>query len=314
MSMTKTILITGGSGFVGAGIVRKLVREKWDVHVILRKGSSLQRISDIADKIKIHYDLLHKSRELSALMKKKSPFAIYHLATHGAYPNQHDAQTMIDINVKGTMNLLQSLVGIDYKHLIVAGSSSEYGGKDNPMKETDYLEPNNFYAATKAAQTLLCQAFAKKYKKSVAILRLFSVYGPAEEKGRFVRSVIESVLSNKKILLASGKEARDFIFIEDVVRAFLHTTKQKKRFDGEIFNIGTGIETTTHQLASHIVSLVGRNIPIQRNAYQGRSWDVYHWRADMTKTNRILRWKPSYSLDQGLAETIQWYESNLQMK
>lgn len=308
--MKQTIVVTGGSGFVGAQVVRTLVKERWDVHVILREQSSLARIADLTNRITLHPGVLHSPKKLTSVMKKIAPFAIYHLATHGSYPSQQNEQTMIDVNIKGTMNLLQSLVDIDYKQLVVAGTSSEYGEKDRPMKETDVLEPNNFYAATKAAQTMLCQAFAKKYKKSVAILRLFSVYGPDEEKGRLVRSVVESTLIGQPILLASGREARDFVFLDDVVKAFLHVARQKKFFDGEIFNIGTGLQTTTYQLARMVLKLMSVSIPICLNVYPGRPWDSYHWRANTRKTTSMLRWKPSYSLEEGLTKTIQWYRSN----
>lgn len=307
--MKKTVIVTGGGGFIGANLVIKLLRRNFLVHVISREGGDLWRLSGIKDKIVVHSGALSNSSNLNKLIKKISPFAVFHLVTYGSYPSQQNIQKIVDVNIKTTCNLLESLRQASCKHLVVAGSSSEYGKKEKAMSETDILEPNNFYAAVKASQTYFCQAFAKTYNMPLIILRLFNVYGPFEEKGRLVRSVIEAALQAKPVKLATGKEARDFIYVDDVADAFMHATKFDN-FKGEIFNIGTGRQLTIKQLAEKVYRLIGKKPDLLLNSYSGRQWDSYCWKADMTKTIKLLQWESKTSLEKGLQETVKWYKKN----
>jgi len=304
--MKKRSVVTGGAGFIGANLVHRLVSEGQDVHVITRLGGSLWRIDDILKKVTIHNIGFDDQNKLQKLCLKLQPQSVYHLAAYGSYPTQQDVRQMVVTNIVGTMNLLESLVPVPYENLIIIGSSSEYGKKRFRMKETDALDPNNYYAVTKAAQAHLASVWAAMHDKPVTILRLFNVYGYYEEKGRLVRSVIESPLKGEPIKLATGNEARDFIFIDDVVDACCHAAR-RKIFRGEVFNVGTGVQTTIYELAKLVVTIAGIKVPIQRNAYAGRSWDTRHWCADMEKTKRTLRWKPCNTLSSGLKKTIAWY-------
>lgn len=306
--MSRTVIVTGGAGFVGSHIIRRLLLKNYEVHLVTRRGGSLWRIDDIKDKITIHYGLLEDLTQLASFLKKNRSFGILHLATYGTYPLQNEVKTILDVNIIGVMNLLEAYEKSPCPRLVVAGSSSEYGKKEGPMHENDILEPNNLYGAAKAAQTLLCQAFAKSSSKSIVILRLFSVYGAYEQERRLVRSVIESALQKKPIQLASGKEARDFIYASDVADAFIHVLEYDTAFHGDIFNIGTGIQTTIENLAKTIKSLVGVDVPIQLNAYKGRAWDSTTWVADITKTKNTLSWHANTNLHDGVRQTIEWYK------
>src|SRR3989344_1644578 len=308
--MNKAIVVTGASGFVGANLVRKLLDYQYDVHGIIRKNSNTWRLKGVKNKIHLHEDYLGNIKKLEHLFNKFKPVAVIHLATFGGYPTQQNPYMMIDVMVRGTMNLLNASLGFPKMKIVVAGSSSEYGKKEKPMNESDYLEPNSYYGTMKAAQTYLCQTFAKTTKHPLIIFRLFSVYGPYEEKGRLVRSVIETALQKKPILLATGKEARDFIYVDDVVDAFIHAL-QREVEAGEVFNIGTGKQTTIKELAEKVRSLLGVHIPIKLNAYPGRSWgDTYHWKASTHKTRNKLGFRASTTINAGLLKTIEWYKTH----
>ncbi len=308
--MKKIVIITGAGGFIGANLTHRLVKENCEVHVITRPNSSLWRLKTIKKRIIVHEGLLHNKKKLSQHIKKIRPSSLYHLATYGSYPMQQNVQRMIDTNITYTQNLLEAVKDIPYTRLIVSGASTEYGKKNKPMSESDKLEPINTCAATKAGATYLCQLFAKTFHKPLIIFRLFNVYGPYEEEGRLVRSVIEFSLQGKPIKLATGREARDLIFVDDVIDAFLHGG-QRKKIEGDIFNVGTGKQTTILQLAKKVISLVGHDSPIQIGAYSGRPWDTYYWKADMRKTKKILGWEAKTSLDDGLKKTIHWYKEQL---
>lgn len=305
--MKKVVVVSGANGFIGSALVRKLIEKKFNVHALVSSKSSLSRLKDVEGEISIHRGLLENKKNLSSFMTTIKPYGIFHLATYGSYPFQQDIHKMINTNIIGTLNFLESLKEVKYKQLVVAGSSSEYGKKDGLMKESDLLMPNNYYAATKVNQTHLCQVYSQASHKPLVILRLFNVYGPYEEKGRLVRSVIDSALAKKPILLASGSEARDLVYVEDVVDVFMHILKQRQFF-GEIFNIGTGRQTTIKELAQTVVRLTKSKSEIKLNTYKGRPWDSNHWQADMRKTKTVLNWSPKFTLRQGLQKTIRWYK------
>lgn len=305
----KSILITGGAGFIGATLIRELIKLKYDVNIILKKSSDLWRIKDILDKVKIYYvDLMDKNK-LSKTVRKVNPALIVHLATYSNYRSQSDVEQMTEININGTLNLLEASKSINYKIFINTGSSSEYGIKEKPMKENDLLEPISFYAATKASATLLCQVFAKEHKKPIITLRPFSVYGPYEEKKRFIPTIIRSVIEDKPIKLTSGTQRRDYIFVEDVVDIYIKIIAKGKKLAGQILNMGTGIEYTNDEVVKALFKVTGKKVKIEKGAFPKRLWDTSHWVADISKTRKLLNWKPHNTLSDGLKKTYDWYRN-----
>ena len=247
--------------------------------------------------------------KLTKIVNKINPAFIIHLATYSNYRNQSDVEQMIEINIKGTLNLLIASKNINYKMFINTGSSSEYGIKDKPMKEKDVLAPISFYATTKASSTFLCQAFAKEYKKTIVTLRPFSVYGPYEEENRFIPTVIKAIIENKPIKLTSEDQRRDFIYIEDVVDIYTKTLFYGKKLSGQILNVATGIEHTNDEVVQNLFKVMGKKVKIEKGAFPKRLWDTPHWVADISKAKKYLNWKPKFSLEDGLKKTYLWFKN-----
>ena len=260
------------------------------------------------DKVKIYYVDLLDENKLTETVNKINPVFIIHLATYINYRNQADVEQMIDINIKGTLNLLLASKNIDYDVFVNTGSSSEYGIKNNPMKETDILEPISFYAVTKSSATLLCKVFSKEYKKPIVTLRPFSAYGPYEEKDRFVPTIIKAITEGKTINLTPGKQRRDFIYIDDIIDAYLKTIKKGNKLSGEILNIGTGKEFTNDEVVDILFKVTNKKVPINKGSFPTRMWDNSHWVADISKTKKLLNWKPNNTLFEGLKKTYEWYK------
>ena len=167
------VLITGGSGFLGACLASNLVAEGHDVHLLLRAKFSGWRLQGLAGRYTPQWADLRDADAVKRAVAACRPEVVYHLATHGAYPSQQERRAILATNLLGTANLLDALDGQGYRAFVHTGSSSEYGHKDGPMREADRLEPRTDYAVTKAAATLLCQAEAYKGRPVVTV-RVFS--------------------------------------------------------------------------------------------------------------------------------------------
>lgn len=306
------ILITGATGFVGACLTRRLVSLPGKIHVIVRQSSNLWRIKDLTDKINLHYADLTDIISLSKIVQKIKPEIIFHLATYGGYHFQQDANKIFEINLTGTKNLLTALSTVGFKAMINTGSSSEYGIKKQPMSEDDLLEPVTEYGVSKAAVTLYCQAVARRNNLPVCTLRLFSPYGFFEEAQRLIPSVILACLSGRDPELSSKKSVRDFVFIEDVIDAYL---KMASACDltGQIFNIGSGKEYSVEEVVKKIIVLTGKKVSPRWGGVKNPRLEPTTWVADISKTRKFLKWKPVHTLDEGLEKTVTWFKEKVSL-
>lgn len=306
----QTILITGAAGFVGACLARRLVAEGLRPHVFVQGKTDLWRLKDIQQHLIIHDGDLSDAASVRAMIQDVRPQIIYHLAAHGAYPEQQEAQKIMAVNVMGTLHLLQALEKTDYRLFVNTGSSSEYGFKDTPMRETDVLVPNSFYAAAKAGQTLLAQYAAHAHKKPIVTFRLFSVYGPYESPGRLVPTLLRRALKGEDLVMVSPDTARDFIFVEDVLDAFLNTAPLMDH-GGEIFNLGSGTQVSLKEMVDEVLQLTGAKVKVHWQSMPLRIWDTSNWVADVSKTKEVLGFQARTSLQDGLAKTLAWMTAHV---
>lgn len=310
ISHRERILIVGGGGFVGANLTRKLIYLGYDVHLLWKESSNPWRLKDINQKIKFHTADIQNIKALTALIKKINPTAIFHLASYSAYRNQEDIENIINVSINGTLNLLLASKDIPYKVFVNTGSSSEYGFKKKPMKESDMLAPISFYAAAKAGQTFLCQAFAFQYNKPIVTLRPFSVYGQYEQNDRFIPTIVKAVIEKKPIQLTEGKQRRDFIYVDDMVNAYVKLLKRGGKLKGKILNIGTGKEYTNDEIVKILFKISNKKTVIEKGKFPKRIWDNPHWVADISEAKKLLNWCPKFTLERGLKKTYHWYLKN----
>lgn len=307
--MKKKYLVTGASGFVGACLVRRLVENNEDVHIIARKTSDLWRISDIKEKLNIHNVDLMNEEQIKNMTASQKFNVIYHLATYGGYHFQKNLDNIINTNLIGTWNLFRYASETGVEMFVNTSSSSEYGEKDEAMKEEMILEPNNMYGATKASSTILCSTYAKVNKIPFVTYRLFSPYGFYDAQTRLIPTVIDSCLKNKKIELGSETSKRDFIFIDDVIDAYIKAPLLSDKY-GEVYNIGSGIQYSVGEVVDNIVKLTSSNVELIWNNNVGRQYEPKVWYSDISKIKSDLGWSPKVSMNKGLELTIKWIKEN----
>lgn len=302
-------LVTGATGFIGANLTRALLAVGADVHAVVRRGSNKRRIAEIEPRLSLHEADLTNRDAVRQAVDAARPDVVFHLAKHRGNPVRMDTLAALRTNTEGVLNLLEAVAGRPLKGFVHVGSSFEYAFGKAPLKETDRLEPATVHGATKAAATLLCQQAARQGRMPLVILRVFTVYGPWEDRNRLVPTAIRAALEGGEIDLTGPELSHDWVLVDDVVEALLRAVAIDLP-PGEIVNVATGREATNEEVVALIGELTGRPVRVRVGAYQKRDWDSAHWVADVGKAERVLGWKAAHSLRDGLAATIAWSRAN----
>lgn len=288
------IAITGASGFVGANLVRYLA-PSYNVYALTRNKDPW-RLNKEFNLIKFDIKDRQSVRDLLTSLK---PDVLIHCAAYGGYHFESDPREIIETNVTGSFNVLDA--SKDIPIVINVGSSSEYGIKYTPMNEGDLVSPVTSYAMSKALQTELFSRVANS-----VTLRLFSVYGYYEEKHRLIPYIIYSAIKGRKPILSNRNNVRDFVFIEDVAKAFSLTIHEFEKIDkGTVFNVGSGVQTSVGDVVREL------GIDAEWNSSVRAQEPERVWQADISKIRRELNWYPEYSLKEGLRKTRDWMEKNI---
>jgi dolichol-phosphate mannosyltransferase len=298
------VLVTGAAGFIGANLVRRLLTEGHAVHAAVRPGSEAWRLEGAPDARRLELDV-GDAEAVAAAVGKVRPELVFHLAAHGAYSWQTDVSEMARVNVAGTIALVDACARAECQALVHAGSSSEYGFRADPPAEDDALRPNSAYAATKAAAALYCAHASREGRLAARTLRVYSAYGPWEEPGRLIPTLVALARRGRLPPMADPDTARDFVHVDDVVEAFVLAAAAGSEA-GDTFNVGSGVQTTLAELVALVRDLFALQVEPLWGAAPARSWDTDAWVADVSRARRDLGWAPRWSLEAGLRGVGDW--------
>jgi len=306
MTSAKRALLTGSTGFVGANLARHLLYKGHDVHLLLRSTHASWRLTGIVDAVHLHVVDLADADGLARVVGKIRPEWVFHLAAYGAYASQTDALRIMRTNVMGTVNLVEACLRAGFEAFVNTGSSSEYGFKDHPPREDEYVEPNSHYAVAKASATLYCQYTAQRHEVHLPTLRLYSVYGPYEEPTRLIPTLITRGLRGELPPLVNSDIARDYVYIEDVNDAYLLAATVQTADAGAVYNVGTGTQTTLRQVVNVARDALNIRAEPEWGTMPGRVWDTAVWVATNEKIRRDLGWQPRHAFADGFRATVRW--------
>ncbi len=307
----KRVLVTGATGFIGAHLVRSLVSFNCKVFIIVRQGSDTIRIKGLLPEIDILRGDLGEPKDAVSAITQASPEIIFHLAAAGVNPGITDPQTIVKTNALSTLNILEALRNQELSRFIYAGSCFEYGGGSN-LQEEHPLEPTGVYGASKAAGWLLCKAYHRAWGLPTVTLRPFTPYGPMERLDRLIPHVINCGLRGEDIPLTGGEQERDFVYVQDVVNGFLLAAVSPAAV-GMAINLCSGTGVPIKEVVLKILSHM--NFPVKPlfGAKPYRDGEMWQLSGDNKRAKEILGWVPETSLDEGLQESIKWYQDNLEM-
>ncbi|MGC9124155.1 MAG: NAD-dependent epimerase/dehydratase family protein [Thermoplasmata archaeon] len=314
--MKKTILITGATGFIGSNLTHYLIESgEKDIHIFIRKNSNLWRIKDIIQKLNVYeVDLLNKEK-LKKVIYEIKPDLIFHNAAYGVtHRSQQDIDLLINTNFIGSVNLLNILKELGFKSFINAGSSFEYGLLSKEYEEDDLPNPIDVYGVTKLAFTNYCRMLSLTEGLPIVTLRLFSTYGYYESPLKLIPYLIINMLKNNEIILNTPYAKRDFIFIEDVIDAFIKTAEKIQKIpNGTIIDIGSGNEYNVLEVFEILNNIMGSKSNYKLSDNYLLKDKSHIWKAKIKKAKEIIDWEPKYNLEEGLAKNVDWFKKNLKL-
>ena len=299
-------LVTGAGGFVGANLAASLTRAGHDVVAWAHHGSPTWRLDPLGDEVEIVPVELLDGEAIEAGVRSARPDWIFHLAAHGAYSWQRDAERIMQTNLVSTVRLLSACQRHGFSAFVNAGSSSEYGFQDHAPSEDQLPEPNSDYAVMKAAATLHSRFVAQRDDVHVVTLRLYSVYGPWEEPGRLMPTLVARGLEGRLPPLVSPDTPRDFVSMRDAERAFLRAAERTEVERGGVFNIGSGRQTTLREVVEVARAQLGIAEEPRWGTEAQRSWDAAVWVADPQRAHEQLGWEAEDDLPTGFARLADW--------
>jgi len=291
-------LVTGAGGFVGANLVRRLLADGHRVTAMIGPASADDRLAGLADVEIVRCDL-RDGEAVEAAARRARPEWVFHLAAHGAYSWQRDPVRIFETNTLGTVHLVEATR--DAEAFVHAGSSSEYGLKDHPPAEDEPISPNSHYAVAKSAATL----WLAQLPRGVT-LRLYSVYGPWEESGRLMPTLVDHALRGTLPPLVDPRIARDFVFVDDACDALVRAVDAPA---GAIYNVASGRQTTLAELVEVVRDEFAVSEEPRWNTMAPRDWDTATWVGDPARIAADLGWTATTELRAGLRALGGWLRS-----
>jgi nucleoside-diphosphate-sugar epimerase len=306
------VLVTGASGFLGSHLTARLLDEGAAVHALTSAVSSVypQRLLPLRDRIVLHEGSLADRSAMDAVAAQARPQLVFHL---GAYTHVGKSWQRVDecvqVNVQGTVNLLQALAPFGIEKFVYTGTSEIYGDVDVPFREDGPANPISPYSVSKYAGERYCRMFHQGRGWPVVMVRPFNAYGPAQSPDRVIPEIIVRALRGQPLLMTQGRQTREFNYASDIAAGFLAAGLRGE--PGRLYNLGCGQEVSMAELATTILGLMGDPIKAQLGALQDRPTEIWRMYADAARAREELGWAPEVPLAEGLARTIAWYTAEL---
>jgi NAD dependent epimerase/dehydratase len=316
----KQVFVTGAGGFIGSHLVERLVEIGAKVRALVHYNSrnSWGLIEKLSDDIKKEIEIISGDIQDPFAMQKaiKGCDFVFHLAALIAIPYSYKApMSYVDVNVKGTLNIMQNCLSEKVSKIVHTSTSETYGTAIySPIDEQHPLQGQSPYSASKIGADKIAESFWLSFELPVATIRPFNTYGPRQSARAVIPTIITQSFVGNEISLGALSPIRDLNFVKDTVNGFIHIAEADNSV-GEVINIGFGQGITIGELANKIMMLLNKKITIRCDDKRIRpeKSEVMKLICNNQKARDLTGWQPQYSLDQGLEETIEFIRNNLEM-
>lgn len=311
----KKILVTGADGFIGSHLVEALLAQGMKVRAFCFYNSfNSWGWLDTLDKehLKNTEIFMGDIRDPNGVRQAMQGIdVVYHLAALIAIPfSYHSPDSYIDTNIKGTLNVLQAARDYNVKRILITSTSEVYGTAQYvPIDEKHPKQPQSPYSASKIGADAIADSFYRSFSLPVTIVRPFNTFGPRQSARAVIPTIITQILNGEmKIKLGDLSPTRDLLFVKDTVRGFLEIAASDDLI-GEECNIATNSETSIGTLAKRIINMINPDVEIvtDKERLRPEKSEVFRLFGNNEKLKKFTNWKPEYSLEKGLEETIQWF-------
>lgn len=313
------ILVTGADGFIGSHLTELLVKKGDRVKAFAYYNSFntwgwLDTLSkDIMKEVEVFTGDVRDPNGVREAMKGMDE--VYHLAALIAIPfSYHSPDTYVDTNIKGTLNVLQAARDIDISRLLITSTSEVYGTAQYvPIDELHPFQGQSPYSATKIGADRLAESFYRSFNMPITIVRPFNTYGPRQSARAVIPTIITQLLAGKEeIELGSLTPTRDFNFVKDTANGFIEIAKSDQTI-GEEINIATQQEISIGELAQELIRQINPNARIicDEQRLRPEKSEVNRLLGSNEKIKKLTNWKPNYTFEQGIAETVEFFKGNL---
>ena len=313
----KTIIITGGLGFIGSNLINILSKKKYFIINIdkITYASNLNNISDNIKNYKFYKQDINNQNFIKKILEKYNPSLIFNVAAETHVDRSIDSpRQFIDSNVYGVFNLLETIKKYKKKIKFIHVSTDEVYGdikKNKKSIESDSYNPSSPYAASKASGDLLIKSYVRTYKIPAIITNCCNNYGPNQYPEKLIPTIIYKIINQKPIpIYGNGKNIREWIYVEDHCNALIKISK--KGILGENYNIGSGIELNNIEITKKIISSFKEiDINLANKAkfifVKDRPGHDLRYSLNSSKIKNNLKWDCKYKFDEGIKKTILWY-------
>jgi UDP-glucuronate 4-epimerase len=315
-----TILVTGGAGFIGSHLCERLLSDRVKVICLdnfdsfYDPGIKIKNVEGVKKKFPELFELVtgdirNPEHLKGVLQKNKIDFVVHLAARAGVRPSISDPLLYQDVNIRGTIVLLESCKAHGIKNFIFASSSSVYGENQRvPFTEEDLdIQPISPYGATKRAGELLCYSYHHLYGMNIACLRFFTAYGPRQRPEMAIHKFTRLIDRGEKIpIYGDGSSRRDYTYIDDLIDGILAVIRYHKGF--EIYNLGESQTTSLRELIRLIEEALDKKATIEM--LEPQPGDVSVTYADITKAKRMLKYQPGVKMEEGIKRFVDWYKKN----
>ena len=296
--LNKKVLVTGGAGFIGRRLKARLAELGAVVYSLDNRPVTAQGPNDVQCDIR-------DAKALNVEIGSISPEIVFHLAACiDRTPEPAKIGPMLEVNLFGTLNLFEALKAVPAcRSVVLSGTGEEYGSAVPPFMESYREDPVGPYSFSKLCVTYLAGMFFKVYRLPVIVFRPTLAYGPGQEPGMFIPSLIRTLSRGERFQMTEGEQVRDFIYVDDLVQVYLKAGVSGTGF-GEVFNIGSGETPTIRELALKIASLMDKEALLDIGLKPYRPAEIMDYRVDFSKARKAFGWRAETGLDKGLKLTI----------
>ena len=319
--LRKKVLVTGASGFIGSHLVEELVKSGAEVRAFIHYNSRSDygNLKFIDEEIRKEITILFGDIRDSFAIKTsvKSMDVIFHLAALIGIPYSYFApQSYVDTNIQGTLNILQASLEEEVEKVIHTSTSEVYGtARYVPIDENHPLNAQSPYAATKIAADKLAESYYLSFGLPVATIRPFNTFGPRQSARAVIPTILTQLIAGgESIRIGSLSPVRDFNYVKDITRGFIAIAESDGTV-GKVTNVGSGSGITVGEILERCFDLTGRRpeVTCDDDRVRPANSEVMELVCDNTKARKVTGWTPKYSLRDGLKETAEFIEKNLNL-